>query len=159
MCVLTDVSELKQAHTEVLENKKRELTSSALRLIQISELNNSFVADLSKIKTYTNKKGSDLIRQAINKFNLNSGENFWNEFESRFENVYETFYEKLNNSVPTLTTGEKKLCALLRLNLTSKDIAAITFQNPQSIDVGRYRLRKKMKLAPDENLVEYLMNL
>jgi len=159
MSVLTDLTELKQVHNEVLENKKRELTSSALRLIQMSELNNSLVADLLKMNAFTNKKGGEIIRKATNKFNLSTGENFWKEFESRFENVYESFYEKLNNSSPTLTAGEKKLCALLRLNLTSKDIAAITFQNPQSIDMSRYRLRKKMNLSPNENLVDYFLNL
>ncbi len=159
MCVLTDISELKQAHNDILENKKRELTSSALRLIQISELNNSLISDLSRIRTFTNKKGNELIRQTITKFNLNTGENFWNEFESRFESVYESFYYKLNLLFPDLTSGEKKLCALLRLNLTSKDIASITFQNPQSVDMARYRLRKKMNLKQEENLVDFLMKL
>jgi PAS domain S-box-containing protein len=159
MCVLTDVSELKQAHNEIMENKKRELTSSALRLIQISELNNNLISDLETIHGYTNKKGSELIRQTITKFNLNSGENFWHEFESRFENVYESFYVTLNQLFPDLTPGEKKLCALLRLNLSSKDIAAITFQNPQSVDMARYRLRKKLNLKQEENLIDFLMNI
>jgi len=159
MCVLTDVSELKQAHNEIMESKKRELTSSALRLIQISELNNSLISDLETINSFTNKKGSELIRQTITKFNLHSGENFWHEFESRFENVYESFYLSLNQQFPDLTPGEKKLCALLRLNLSSKDISAITFQNPQSIDMARYRLRKKLNLKQEENLIDYLMNI
>jgi PAS domain S-box-containing protein len=159
MCVLTDVSELKQAHNEIMESKKRELTSSALRLIQISELNNNLISDLAKINTFTNKKGSEMIRQTITKFNLYSGENFWQEFESRFENVYESFYQKLNQLFHDLTPGEKKLCALLRLNLSSKDIAAITFQNPQSVDMARYRLRKKLNLNIEENLVDFLMNI
>jgi PAS domain S-box-containing protein len=159
MCVLTDISELKQAHNEIMESKKRELTSSALRLIQISELNNNLISDLAKINTFTTKKGSEMIRQTITKFNLYSGENFWQEFESRFENVYESFYQKLNQLFPDLTPGEKKLCALLRLNLSSKDIAAITFQNPQSVDMARYRLRKKINLKQEDSLIDYLMKI
>ena len=159
MCVLTDISELKEAHNQILETKKRELASSALRLIQISEYNNNLISDITKIKEFTNEKGNEMIRQAISKFNSNSGENFWHEFESRFESVYESFYTKLNQLYPDLTTGEKKLCALLRLNLSSKDIASITFQNPQSVDMARYRLRKKMNLKQDENLVDVLMNM
>jgi DNA-binding CsgD family transcriptional regulator len=60
---------------------------------------------------------------------------------------------------PDLTTGEKKMCALLRLNLSSKDIASITFQNPQSVDMARYRLRKKMDLKKEENLIDFLMSI
>ena len=159
LCVMMDVTELNQAHNDILENKKKELTSSALRLIQFSELNKSLVADLSKINDFTNEKGCELIRQIITKFNINTGDSFWLEFESRFIGVYEKFYEKLNQLFPDLTSGEKKLCALLRLNLTSKDIATITFQNPQSIDMARYRLRKKMNLSQNENLIDFLMKI
>jgi len=156
MCVLTDISDLKQAHNEIVETKKRELTSSALRLIQISELNNNLISDLSKINAFTSKKGSEMIRQAIVRFSLSNDENFWREFESRFESVHESFYSKLNQLFPCLSPGDKKLCALLRLNLTSKDIAAITFQNPQSVDMARYRLRKKLNLNKEVNLVDFL---
>jgi DNA-binding response OmpR family regulator len=153
------ISEIKKAHEENIENKKRELASSALRLIQITELNNRMIADLSEITEHANKKGKELIKSIINQFGIRSGENIWNEFETRFENVYETFYQQLNHRFPDLTPGEKKLCALLRLNLSTKDIAAITFQNPQSIDVARYRLRKKLNLGQDENLVDFLMKI
>jgi PAS domain S-box-containing protein len=159
MCVLTDVTELKQVHDEIIENKKRELISMALRLAHTSELNNNLISDLTKINSFTNKKGTELISQAINKFNINSGENFWKEFESRFENVYESFYKRLNMLFPGLSSREKKLCALLRLNLSSKDIAAIIFQNPQSVDMARYRLRKKFNLKQEENLIDFLMNI
>jgi DNA-binding response OmpR family regulator/DNA-binding CsgD family transcriptional regulator len=159
VCVMTDVSELKLAHDELIESKKRELTTGALRLIQLSELNNNLISDLEKITIHTDDDGTELIRQTISKFNLCSDENFWQEFGSRFENVYETFYLKLNQLFPQLTSGEKKLCAFLRLNLSSKDIAAITFKDPQSVDMARYRLRKKLNLKPDEKLIEFLMNI
>ena len=159
LCMLTDITELKLAHNEIMESKKRELTSSALRLIHLSEMNNNLISDLEKITEYTTKKGSELIRNTISKFNNNATGSVWKEFETRFENVYESFYERLNQLFPDLTPGEKKLCALLRLNLTSKDIAALTFQNPQSVDMARYRLRKKFNLEKDENLVDFLMNI
>jgi PAS domain S-box-containing protein len=159
MCIITDITDLKQIHNELLESKKRELTSSALRLIHISEMNNNLISELDEISEHADKKGKELIRNTISRFNVNSSENVWQEFETRFANVYESFYNKLNAQFPDLTPGEKKLCALLRLNLSSKDIAAITFQNSQSVDMSRYRLRKKMNLNPDENLIDYLMNI
>jgi PAS domain S-box-containing protein len=159
MCVLTDITELKSIYNQIIETKKKELTSSALRLIHLSETNNNLIRELEEVNQYTNKKGSELIRQIIVKFNSQSNQSFWNEFESRFENVYESFYQKLTSLYPDLTPGERKLCALLRLNLSSKDIAALTFQNSQSIDVARYRLRKKLNLSQEENLTDFLMSL
>jgi len=157
LCIMTNISELKKAHSEVLELKKRELVSSALRLIQSGELNNYLVTELAKISQYTNKQGTELIRQLIKHNNLKAGEGIWQEFEARFENVYDEFYKNLNKKFPGLTPGEKKLCALLRLNLSTKDIAAITYQNPQSVDMARYRLRKKLNLSADENLNDFLL--
>ena len=77
----------------------------------------------------------------------------------RFEQVYEVFYKRLMEQFPDLTPGERKLCALLRLNVSSKDIAAITFQNPQSVDMARYRLRKKLNLTGEDNLVDFLTKI
>lgn len=159
MCVLTDISELKQAHNEIVESKKRELTASALRLIQISEFNNNLISELKKIKVNSTKRENDLLRKTITRFSLNSGSKFWEEFETRFSNVYESFYRELNKKFPGLTAKEKKLSALLRLDLSSKEIAAITFQNPQTVDMARYRLRKKMNLDQDENLIDFLVNI
>ena len=100
-----------------------------------------------------------MIRATIQQFNINSGNKVWQEFETRFENVYESFYKKLDVQYPGLTPGERKLSALLRLNLSSKDIAALTFQNPQSVDMARYRLRKKMNLSQEENLIDVLVGI
>ena len=159
MCVMTDITELKQVHNELLESKKRELTSSALRLIHISEMNNSLISELGELSEHADKTGTELIRNIISRFGISSGENVWQEFETRFENVYESFYHKLNQLFPDLTPGEKKLCAFLRLNLSSKDIAALTFQNSQSVDMARYRLRKKINLSAEESLVDFLMKI
>ncbi len=159
LCIMTDVTVMKRLHQEVLESKKRELVSSALRLIQVNELNNQLISELGKVSSYANRQGSDLIRNIIHQYSISSGEGIWKDFEMRFEQVYEVFYRRLQVMHPELTPGERKLCALLRLNISSKDIAAITFQNPQSVDMARYRLRKKLNLTGEENLVDYLTKI
>jgi PAS domain S-box-containing protein len=159
ICLMTNITELKNAHELIIENKKKELASSTLKLIQTTESKNILIDQLNKVNAFANKKGKDLIRNIIKQVGNFSGESVWKEFETRFENVYESFYKELNQRYPDLTPGEKKLCALLRLSLSTKDIASITFQNPQSIDVARYRLRKKLKLAPDDNLVDFLLKI
>ena len=103
------------------------------------------------------KEGQDLIRKMTNKFKMNMAEQVWNDFETRFESAFDSFYRILLERFPNLTPNERKLCALLRSGLSSKDIAVLTFQNPQSVDVARYRLRKKLNLVNEENLTDFLL--
>jgi CheY-like chemotaxis protein/DNA-binding CsgD family transcriptional regulator len=159
LCIMTNITALKHAHQEILENKKRELTANAIRLINMSEMNKALVVELEKIHDQPNEKKNELIRNAISRLNIKSTENIWHEFEIHFKNVFDSFYQTINQQFPDLTPGEIKLCAFLRLNLSSKEIAALTFQNPKSIDMARYRLRKKMNLEQDENLTEFLIKI
>jgi len=155
--VFTDISELKKANEDIVNTKKIELISSTLKLMHLNEMNNSLINDLVKVNPYTNKEGQELIRQISNKFKMNMTEQIWNDFEARFENAFDSFYRVLLEKFPSLTPNERKLCALLRSGLSSKDIAILTFQNPQSVDVARYRLRKKLNLVNEENLIDFLL--
>ena len=83
----------------------------------------------------------------------------WEEFEVRFQEVYTGYYTKLNTKFPDLTPNELRLCAFFRLNMTTKEIAAITYQSTNSIVVARYRLRKKLGLEKEENLVGFLSKI
>ncbi len=81
----------------------------------------------------------------------------WEEFEAHFTHVHTDFYRRLNDLFPNLSANEKKLCAFLRLNMSTKDIAAITYQSVNSITVARSRLRKKLNIeGEDVNLVNFL---
>lgn len=83
----------------------------------------------------------------------------WEDFEIRFQQVYTGFYKKLNTDYPDLTPNELRLCAFFRLNMTTKEIAAITYQSANSIVVARYRLRKKLGMEKEENLVSFLSKI
>ncbi len=155
--VFTDISDLKKANEDVLNTKKVELVSSTLKLMHLNEMNNSLINDLTKVNSFTNKEGQELIRQMSQKFKMNMTEQIWNDFEIRFENAFDSFYTVLLEKFPSLTPNERKLCALLRSGLSSKDIAILIFQNPHSVDVARYRLRKKLNLVNEENLIDFLL--
>ncbi|MEM6524737.1 MAG: tetratricopeptide repeat protein [Bacteroidota bacterium] len=81
------------------------------------------------------------------------------EFHQHVENVYDAFFQRLESKYPGLSMSEKRLAALIRINLTSKDIASVVNISPKSVDMNRYRLRKKMGLTSEENLNEILQNL
>jgi DNA-binding CsgD family transcriptional regulator len=157
LCIIIDITEIKKLHRKLMDGKRKELISSSLRLIQINEINNQLIKELASLNQYTSQKGSEMIRKIIKEFSLNIGDGVWKDFEARFEQVYEGFYQQLLKQFPDLTPGERKLSAFLRMNISTKDIAIITMQNPQSVDMARYRLRKKLKLETDENLVDFLM--
>ena len=157
--VFTDISDLKKANEDIVNTKKIELISSTLKVMHLNEMNNSLINDLVKVNPHTNKEGQEIIRQISNKFKMNMTEQIWNDFETRFENAFDSFYSVLLEKFPGLTHNERKLCALLRSGLSSKDIAILTFQNPQSVDVARYRLRKKLNLVNEENLIDFLLTI
>ena len=90
---------------------------------------------------------------------LNSSSDVWEEFEVRFQDVHSDFYDNLNKKFPNLTPNEKKICSFLRLNMSTKEISAITYQSVRSIDMARFRLRKKLELDTDENLVSFLSQI
>ena len=83
----------------------------------------------------------------------------WNRFEERFHHVHDRFKETLVAQFPKLTPTELKVCYLLRGGLISKEIAEVLSVSPASVDVYRYRIRKKMELIPEVNLVSYLNSI
>jgi DNA-binding CsgD family transcriptional regulator len=87
-----------------------------------------------------------------------SSEEDWKQFEMHFDQAHENFLKRLKSQYPDLTQGDLKLCAYLRLNLTSKEIAPLLNISTRSLEVRRYRLRKRLNLDTEENLVEFLLN-
>ncbi len=142
-----------------LDTQKKELTEKAMYVVQQNEL----IAGIAKRMQVLSREFPDQcgtsLNQMINELKHGQDDKIWKEFEHRFRNVHDAFYESLNKRFPDLTPGEKKLAAFLRLNLTTKDISAITLQSPDSIKVARSRLRKKLGLTQKENLVAFLENI
>lgn len=81
------------------------------------------------------------------------------QFQMNIDSVNQDFYNKLNEQFPELTVNEKQLCGLIRLNLSTKDIASIRNISPKSVEMGRYRLRKKLKLDPKVDITDFMQKL
>jgi tetratricopeptide (TPR) repeat protein len=140
-----------------LEIRNNELTYNAMCIIR----NNETIARMvERVEAALNNGGSaEELQSILQQIRSMEHDNAWNDFEVRFTQIHSDFYERLNAVYPDLTPNEKKLCAFLRLNMTTKDIASITHQSTHGINVARTRLRKKMNLAnSEENLVNFLMN-
>jgi DNA-binding CsgD family transcriptional regulator len=100
-----------------------------------------------------------LIQQIINEIRQNSTTKIWEEFEVRFKEVHVRFYNQLHKEHPDLTLNEIKICAFLRLKMSTKEISSITHQSVKTINMARFRLRKKLNIDRDENLISYLNSL
>ncbi|MEG2177611.1 MAG: hypothetical protein RRY15_01870, partial [Bacteroidales bacterium] len=83
----------------------------------------------------------------------------WSEFQMYFEQVNSGFFQKLEASYPGLTPNEMRLCALISLNLSAKEIASLTNRTFQSVGTAKFRLKKKMNLSPEVNLYEVFLKL
>ncbi len=80
----------------------------------------------------------------------------WKRFEKNFDIVYDEYLTRLSDSYPELTLGDKKLCAYLKMGLSSKEIAPLMNLTFRSVEMTRYRLRKKLRLSRDRNLIDFL---
>lgn len=142
-----------------LEYKKKELMSNLMYLMEKNEFITSISKKLIELKPDAKKDNKDLIQQIINEIRQNSSNKIWEEFEVRFKEVHTRFYHELYKGHPDLTPNEVKICAFLRLNMSTKEISAITHQSVKSINMARFRLRKKLEMDRDENLIAYLTSL
>ena len=124
-----------------IENKNRELAISTMSLIKKNEFLNSIKSELSNVDG--NKEIKNVLR--IIDRNLNNTDD-WKFFQEAFNNADKDFLKKIGEKHPELTPNDLRLCAYLRLNLSSKEIAPLLNISYRSVEVKRYRLRKKMKL-------------
>ena len=86
-----------------------------------------------------------------------SDENEWKTFENYFDQIHQGFFKRLIEQYPDLTQGDLKLCAYLRLNLSSKEISPLLNISFRGVEARRYRLRKRLNFEHDKNLVEFLI--
>jgi DNA-binding CsgD family transcriptional regulator len=104
-----------------------------------------------------NDESQQIIKELISELNFSVNNKSWDEFEIRFNKVHPSFYTNLEKEHPKLSLNERKLCALLLMSMSSKDISNITGQSVHSINIARGRLRNKLKLVHSgEELSFYL---
>lgn len=141
---------------EMLEFKERELVNGVMLLAKKNEMLNSVAERLKEAKTKLNEKSRREIQDIITGARRGIDDQLWHDFEARFNQVHPTFYRNLGRRFPALTPNELRLCAFLRLNLSTKDISDITFQSLKTIDVARSRLRSKLSIDRNESLSTFL---
>ncbi|MDF1570737.1 MAG: hypothetical protein P1P82_03890 [Bacteroidales bacterium] len=139
--------------------KAEEIANSTMELVLKNKMLLEVKDTLSKIQK---EKDIEIRNSSIKSMlrnidrDLNNEEN-WRVFEKNFDEVHENFLNRLKERHPVLTSKDLRLCAYLRMNLSSKEIAPLLRISPRSVEISRYRLRKKMELSHTTNLSDYIL--
>jgi len=153
------ITELEQERLRgKLKAKSKELATYAALMARKEDILIEMEREINKsnIKTENNKLYSKLIDIKDKQVHT---QNEWKLFERNFNEVHEDFFRILQKNYPTLTPKDLKLCAYLKMNLSSKEIAPLIGITFRSVELHRYRLRKKFNLSKKQNLVKFLMKV
>lgn len=143
--------------TEV-EAQSKALTAQTLHVLDKNQMLEEIQEKLKKILEEDPKEQKKKIRNLIKQIDYNfSHDTDWEDFKYSFEKVHQDFFKKLNQTGNELTPGELKLASLMRMNLSSKEIASTLGISPESLRISRYRLRKKLNLEKGESLQQFLL--
>ncbi len=139
-----------------VDTKSRELAVSTMSLINKNELLSIIKEDLKNTSNDENRN----IKSVISTITKNiSEEDSWKVFKEAFDSADKDFLKKVKLAHSSLTPNDLRLCAYLRLNLSSKEIAPLLNISVRSLEIKRYRLRKKMDLPHEQGLVEYILSI
>jgi DNA-binding CsgD family transcriptional regulator len=140
-----------------LDHLKRELLTQSLHLNDKQQIMDNLQSELESFSKLSWNDVKPRIKKLLHFLrDRSSVKQGWEDFEIWFTEIHTGFYSELRNSHPGLSENELKVCALLRLNLISKDIAKVMNVQPSSIDIYRHRIRKKLEIGSEENLSTFL---
>lgn len=159
-----ELQRMQQLKSEMLEaelqNKNNELTLQTTALVKRNQAVQTLLKELEQQKEalgerYPNKfytKMRSLMEETLN------DQEDWLLFESYFNSTHQNFIERLRQQYSEITVGDLRICCLLRMNLTTKEIASLLNVSVRAIELRRYRLRKRLLLEGDANLVDFLLS-
>lgn len=146
---------LEEPHRE-MEINIQALSVAKLHLINNSRNIETLVGALQELVAHTDETGEKLISDIVSTLKVSTASINWKEFEILFEKVHPSFFSSLRKFLPDLTGSEIELCAFLRLNMSNKEIMAITHKNDNTLKKSRQRLKKKLGLDNDESLYKFI---
>jgi ligand-binding sensor domain-containing protein/DNA-binding CsgD family transcriptional regulator len=141
--------------------KNSELASSAMHLVKKGELLSKVKGELAQVmKGFDNPQAATELKKMIKTLSEDDHiDQEWEKFAHHFDKVHSDFVLQLKEVHPTITPNELKLCAYLRMNLSTKEIAQLMNISVRGVEISRYRLRKKLGITSETSLFDYLINL
>ncbi len=160
-----EIAHLKSEQLEHdIKHKSQELSNATMNVIRKNEILIDIYDQISKMQEDSKSSFNAATIKQINKIQRQIKENIshdddWQKFAQNFDIVYENYLKRLIAKHPQLSTNDQRLCAYLKMGLSSKEIAPLLNMSYRSVEMTRYRLRKKMELSRDVNLVDYLQRI
>ena len=152
--------ELRKLNEEI-DLKKKQLVSHSVSIFQKNETINEIKDDIKKIRNLHPESSSmkDILSGMMSRVNQNSLlDKEWELFRLQFEEISPEFFHRLKELFPELSETDLRFCALFKLNLNSTQVSGLLNITAESVKAARHRLRKKMKLKPNQNIHQFLTN-
>ncbi|MBS7254232.1 triple tyrosine motif-containing protein [Flavobacterium branchiicola] len=140
--------------------KNAKVASNTVNLIHLNEILLSIKELISQMDKKNDANVNFSLLTKINKLidHELQGDKHWNEFEEIFNQLHDNFMQRLKTSYPELTPRDMRLCAYLRMNFNTKEIAPLLGISVRGVEDTRYRIRKKLQLPSDANITEFILN-
>jgi DNA-binding CsgD family transcriptional regulator len=136
-----------------VEAQNSKLMFSSVQMAHKNEILTEVKKDLNDLDITPQRSAQSLIRKLDHEL---KNEDYWNEFNLYFNQVDKKFIDKLIKEHPDLTKNDIRMSSLLRLNLSTKEIASLLNISPRAVEQGRYRLKKRLQLDKEEDLLRYI---
>ncbi len=159
---LIKINQLKKKNKQVeqdLEMRSKELLTESIKEVALLETREALYVKLSDIVKTLPENYKSKFQNLVKELSSKKTKFLDNDFQTRFNFVYEDFFRKILEIAPDLTPNEIKICAYLRLNISTKEIAALTNKSIGTIDNARSSIRKKIKIDNNTNLQNFLLGI
>ncbi len=145
---------------EGIKLKDKELANSTIEMLHKNEMLITLRDELKKLANCSQDENhKHEVKHLVRKINREiDNEKQWMVFETHFESVHEEFLQRIKTTYPKLTPRELKLCAYLRMNISSKEISVLMNISTRGVEISRYRLRKKLELKRETNLTDFILS-
>jgi len=139
--------------------KNKELANATIQMLQKNKILISLKKELKNFADHIDNEQKYKVKRLLRRIDKEiDDENQWKIFETHFESVHEEFLLRIKSAYNDLTPRELKLCAYLRMNISSKEIAALMNISTRGVEISRYRLRKKLNLKREINLTDFILS-
>ena len=163
--VLVSEKEIIRLRNEKLENemvfRDKELANQTMNIIQKNKFLIKLVEELQRIQSTTEdqtvKNKMILLKKRVQKEIDDKQQN--RVFETYFDEVHNEFFNRMKEKYPDISPKDLRLCAYIRMNISTKEIASLLNISYRGVEINRYRLRKKLDLERDVNLPTFLSNI
>ena len=142
-----------------IEHKSSQLATNTMSIVRKNELLRSIKQEMEMQKSGLGERfPKKYYQRVLNLIDRNlQDEHEWEAFEQLYDQAHADFFKRLKREFPELTASDLRLCAYLRMNLATKEIAPLLNISVRGVEERRYRLRKRLNLSSETNLNEMIM--